>query len=263
MDSLLSVIIPAFNEQDRLGLTLERIFSYLTGTGRSFEIIVVDDHSDDGTARVAEQFARHRADAELEILSNSQNSGKGYSIRRGMLAAKGAFGLMTDADLSTPIEELEKLEQVIASGKSDIAFGSRDVEGSLVAVHQSWFREHSGKIFNRMVRLITGLPYRDTQCGFKLFRMSSCRPIFEAQRIDNYSFDVEVLFIARKWGLDAREVPVVWRHSPGSKVRFLTDAPKMFGDLLRIRRLEAQGCYDSPYQGEGAAVRNSIGRTKT
>jgi dolichyl-phosphate beta-glucosyltransferase len=263
MDPLLSVVIPAYNEQGRLGLTLQKISSYLTAAGHVFEIIVIDDHSEDATGQVVADFGRsHPVEGAVRLLSNSENRGKGFSIRRGMLAASGAFALMTDADLSTPIEELEKLEQSVIDGKGDIAFGSRDVEGSVVAVRQSWFRENSGKIFNRMVRVITGLPYRDTQCGFKLFRMSSCRAIFEVQQIDNFSFDVELLFIARKWGLVVKEVPVVWRHSPGSKVRFLTDAPRMFAGLLRIRRLESQGCYSLPGDVR-SELRNAMKKTNS
>jgi hypothetical protein len=150
---------------------------------------------------------------------------------------------MTDADLSAPIRELPKLEREVVEGECHLAFGSRDVEGSLVTLHQSWFREHGGKTFNRMVRLLTGLPYRDTQCGFKLFRMPECLPVFRAQRLETFAFDVEVLYVARKRGLSMKEVPIEWRHAPGSRVRFLSDAPRMLFDLLRIRWYDARGLY--------------------
>jgi len=244
MNPLISVVIPAFNEEARLGFTLEKILVYLDGRRLAAEIVLVDDDSQDGTFLVANRFSEaHGLADRMQILRSSQNRGKGFSIRRGMQAARGTFALMTDADLSTPIEELEKLEREVVSGPRDIAFGSRDIEGSVVAVHQSWFRENSGKIFNRFVRLITGLPFRDTQCGFKLFKMSSCRALFEKQRVFGFGFDVELLYVASKWRLSMKEVPVVWRHAPGSKVRFATDAPRMFLDLFRIRWNDWRGYY--------------------
>ena len=246
MNPLISVVIPAFNEEARLGSTLGKVLAYVDARRLAAEIVVVDDDSRDGTLLVAERFCEehHLAD-RMRIIHSTSNHGKGFSIRRGMLAARGAFGLMTDADLSTPIEELEKLEREVINGPCQIAFGSRDIAGSVVAVHQSWFRENSGKIFNRFVRLITGLPFRDTQCGFKLFNMSTCRPLFEKQRVFGFGFDVELLYIARKWGLAMKEVPVVWRHAPGSKVRFATDAPRMFLDLFRIRWNDRRRCYQT------------------
>ncbi|MFB3901825.1 MAG: dolichyl-phosphate beta-glucosyltransferase [Acidobacteriota bacterium] len=245
MIPLLSVVIPAFNEETRLGSTLEKVQAYLNDRRLAAEIVLVDDASSDGTFDVTRRFSdHHQLGDRMQILRSRPNRGKGFSIRRGMLAARGRFALMTDADLSSPIEELEKLEREVIDGPRDIAFGSRDIEGSVVAIHQSWFRENSGKVFNRFVRLITGLPFRDTQCGFKLFKMSTCRALFEKQRIFGFGFDVELLYMARKWGLSMREVPVVWRHAPGSKVRFSTDAPRMFLDLFRIRWNDWKGYYD-------------------
>ncbi len=245
MNPLISVVIPAFNEEARLGSTLEKILAYLDGRRLAAEIVLVDDGSGDATFEVARNFCdAHRLADRMHILRSEPNQGKGFSIRRGMRAVRGELALMTDADLSTPIEELEKLEQEVITGACDIAFGSRDIAGSVVAIHQSWFRENSGKIFNRFVRLITGLPFRDTQCGFKLFKMSSCRSLFDKQKVLGFGFDVELLYVARKWGLSMKEVPVVWRHAPGSKVRFATDAPRMFLDLFRIRWNDWRGCYD-------------------
>jgi glycosyltransferase involved in cell wall biosynthesis len=245
MNPLISVVIPAFNEEARLGSTLEKILAYLDGRRLAAEIVLVDDDSRDATFSIATRFCSDHGLAErMQILRSRPNQGKGFSIRRGMRAARGTFALMTDADLSSPIEELDKLEREVVNGPRDIAFGSRDVEGSVVAIHQSWFRENSGKIFNRFVRLITDLPFRDTQCGFKLFKMSTCRALFEKQRVFGFGFDVELLYIARKWGLSMKEVPVVWRHAPGSKVRFATDAPRMFLDLFRIRWNDRRGYYD-------------------
>ncbi|RPJ55132.1 MAG: glycosyltransferase family 2 protein [Acidobacteria bacterium] len=245
MNPLLSVVIPAFNEEARLGSTLEKVLAYLDSRRLAAEIVLVDDSSEDVTFSIAQRFCeQHKLADRMQILRSSQNQGKGFSIRRGMQAARGAFALMTDADLSSPIEELGKLEREVIGGAHDIAFGSRALEDSVVALHQSWFRENSGKIFNRFVRLITGLPFHDTQCGFKLFKMSSCRALFEKQRLPRFGFDVELLYIASKWGLSMKEVPVVWRHAPGSKVRFATDAPRMFLDLFRIRWNDWRGYYE-------------------
>lgn len=238
----LSVVIPAFDEDTRLRRTLEKILAYLQGRGICHEIIVVDDGSTDQTFQVACQLAEEYP--AVRVLKNETNRGKGYSVRRGMLEAQGTYALLTDADLSTPIEEVVALEEAVAQGDYAIAFGSRDLPGSRVEIHQSWFRETSGKIFNRMVRFLTGLPYRDTQCGFKLFSMERCRDIFKVQRVDSFGFDVEILYVARKWNLPVAEVPVVWRHSGGSKVRLLPDAFRMLFDLLAILYNERRGHYD-------------------
>jgi dolichyl-phosphate beta-glucosyltransferase len=239
----LSVVVPAFDEEARLDRSLSMIEEYLEKRGRPYEIIVVDDGSTDGTAAIAE---RRKGTAggrgKVSCLSNGTNRGKGFSVRRGMLAAEGEFALLTDADLSTPIEELSKLEAAVAAG-CDLAFGSRDLSESDVRVRQPWWRENLGKAFNRFVRLSTRLPYRDTQCGFKLFRMASCREVFRLQRLGGFAFDVEILFIAGRRGLRAREVPVVWRHADGSKVG-LGHAPSIAIDLIRLHLNNARGLYD-------------------
>ena len=244
-DLFLSIVIPAYNEEQRIGSSLERILHYLKPRGRPFELVVVDDGSEDRTADITREFGT-RGDAEwsLRLLPNDGNRGKGYSVRRGMLEAQGAYALLTDADLSSPIEEISKLEKEVVDGNCDIAFGSRDLKESEIQVRQTWFRETSGKIFNRLVRLSTGLPYADTQCGFKLFKMSSCRDLFRKQSIEGLSFDVEILYMARKWGLNLKEVPVVWRHSEGSRVQFAPDAFQMAWDLFRIRWMEFRGRYE-------------------
>jgi len=247
----LSVVVPAFNEESRLANSLTQIIEFLSEQNRLFEILVVDDGSTDQTSLVAEHIASHCEDECLRILKNRQNRGKGYSVRRGMLEAKGAYALLTDADLSTPIEEVNKLEEYVIRGNYQVAFGSRDIEGADVQVHQSWFRENAGKAFNRIVRTLTPLPYRDTQCGFKMFEMSSCRNIFQKQRIHRFAFDVEILFIARLWGLSLIEVPVVWRHAEGSKVRLFPDAPLTMFDLLRVRWNDLRGGYRSGIRDSG------------
>jgi dolichyl-phosphate beta-glucosyltransferase len=243
-DLFLSIVIPAYNEEQRIGSSLERILRYLKPRGRPFEFVVVDDGSEDRTSKIAQEFGG-KGDPEwsLRLFPNDGNRGKGYSVRRGMVEAQGTYALLTDADLSSPIEEFSKLEKEVVDGKCDIAFGSRDLKESDVQVRQSWFRESSGKIFNRMVRVSTGLPFADTQCGFKLFKMSSCRELFAKQTIEGLSFDVEILYMARKWGLTLKEVPVVWRHSEGSRVRFAPDAFQMAWDLFRIRWNDMKGRY--------------------
>lgn len=231
----LSIVIPAYNEERRLGRTLARIRDYFAasplGTA-GIEIIVVDDGSNDGTAKVVRECAREIS--YLRLVSNGVNRGKGYSVRHGMLKAQGRIALFTDADLSAPIEESAKLLAAIDAG-NDVAIGSRALDRSLISVHQSRFREVAGMIFNSFVRLLTGLPFLDTQCGFKAFVRERCRIIFEQQRIERFGFDPEVLFLARRHGLRAVEVPVRWAHDPSTKIHMFRDSLMMFVDLIYIR----------------------------
>ncbi|HTW64450.1 MAG TPA: dolichyl-phosphate beta-glucosyltransferase [Bryobacteraceae bacterium] len=232
MDSL-SIVIPAYNEEHRLPQTLRRVLEWLAQRSFSFcEVIVVDDGSRDGTAHVVEKFAQETS--LVRLLSNPGNRGKGYAVRHGMLEAKGEWILYTDADLSTPIEEIAKLCRAAREQSAGVAIGSRAVDRSLVAVHQPALRELSGRCFNLVMRAVTGLPFRDTQCGFKLYRAEAAREIFKRQRQDGFSFDVEDLLIARKLGVEAVEVPVRWANVEGTKVR-LSQGMKSFLDLLRIR----------------------------
>lgn len=242
----ISIVVPAYNEEGRLGESIDQIFRFFQLRNAPFEILVVDDGSTDATYRISLAAAERLGEESVRTLQNSENRGKGHSVRKGMLAARGRYSLITDADLSTPLEELTRLEEAVTEGKARLAFGSRDVVGSRVEIRQSWFRENAGKMFNRMVRLLTGLPYWDTQCGFKLFEMASCRAIFERQRIDRFAFDVEILYIARKWGIRMAEVPVVWRHREGSKVRMFPDAIWTFADLFHIRWNDFRGRYEPP-----------------
>ena len=246
----LSVIIPAYEEQRRIPSTLENILSYLANRKISFEVIVVDDGSKDRTAEIVRLFAaRENSTGAIRVISQSQNRGKGFSVRTGMLAAEGSYALLTDADLSSPIQEVLKLEEAIIDDGFDLAFGSRDVQGSRIEVHQSWFREAGGKIFNHLVRLTTGLPYHDTQCGFKLFKMDRCRDLFKRQTIAGYSFDVEILYLANKIGLRVKEVPVVWRHREGGKVFLFRDGTRGIIDLIKIRWNDFRGRYALPIRG--------------
>jgi glycosyltransferase involved in cell wall biosynthesis len=239
----LSIIIPAYNEESRLPRALERIRSYLSSRGwteNKVEILVVDDGSADGTAHAVEQWSRELPGVRLIL--NGQNRGKGFSVRHGMLEARGRIALFTDADLSAPIEEADKLFAAIKAGE-DVAIGSRALDRSLIFVHQSRLRELAGIIFNGFVRTLTGLPFADTQCGFKAFRREPCRIIFEQQRIERFGFDPEILFLAKRHGLRAVEVPVRWAHDPATKVHMLRDSAMMFCDLFYIRRNWLLGRY--------------------
>ncbi|MFI5059223.1 MAG: dolichyl-phosphate beta-glucosyltransferase [Candidatus Acidiferrales bacterium] len=235
----ISIIVPSYNEERRLPETLERIAAYVRASGREVEILVVDDGSTDGTAAVAESF-RSKFGA-LRVLSNGVNRGKGYSVRHGMLEARGRIVLFTDADLSAPIEEADKL--FAAMETYDVAIGSRALDRGLISVHQSKFREFAGIIFNTIVRLCLRLPFVDTQCGFKAFRREPCRIIFEQQRIERFGFDPELLYLARRHGLRAVEIPVRWGHSPTTKVSMFRDSLQMFLDVLVIRWNAIAGRY--------------------
>jgi len=231
----LSIVIPAYNEERRLGHALLRISDYFrarTGDIAGVEIIVVDDGSTDKTVDIAGQWVG--TIPGLRILSNGENRGKGYSVRHGMAEARGRIALFTDADLSAPIEESEKLLHAIEAGY-DVVIGSRAIDRSLIAAHQSRFREVAGIIFNRFVRLLTGLPFEDTQCGFKAFVRERCRIVFEQQRIERFGFDPEVLFLAKRHGLRIAEIPVRWAHDAATKVHVFRDSVSMFGDLLSVR----------------------------
>ncbi|MBA0086728.1 MAG: glycosyltransferase family 2 protein [Acidobacteria bacterium Pan2503] len=227
----LSVIIPAYNEALRLPRTLERIAAYANQFDREVEVLVVDDGSTDGTAAVAEAF-RGKIPA-LRVVPNGRNRGKGFSVRHGVAEAHGRIALFTDADLSAPIEEADKLIEALEH--FDVAIGSRAVNRSLITVHQSPLREFAGILFNKIVRVILRLPFVDTQCGFKAFLREPCRIIFEQQRIERFGFDPELLYLVRHHGLRAVEIPVRWGHSPATKVSMFRDSMQMFADVFRIR----------------------------
>jgi len=229
----LSVVVPAFNEERRIGPTLERIAAYLARQPYAAEIIVVDDGSTDLTVPRAE--ASLREGPPFRILSRAVNRGKGAAVRDGVMAAAGGFILFTDADLSTPIEELEKFWPEIEAG-ADAVIGSRALPGSDVQVHQAAVRETMGKTFNLLVRFLVMRGYPDTQCGFKLFRTAAAKDVFSRLRTEGFSFDVEVLWLCRKLGYRVRQVPVCWRNSPESRVRLVRGSLAMLRDLWRIRR---------------------------
>lgn len=233
----ISIVIPAYNEESRLPATLQCILEFLHRKDMGpAEILVVDDGSRDGTVAAAGGLP------SVRVLRNPGNRGKGYAVRHGMLAADGEWTLFTDADLSTPIEELEKLWRVARESGADVVIGSRAMDRSLIGIHQSFLRESTGKLFNLMMRWITGLPFHDTQCGFKLFRTKAAHAIFKRQRLDGFGFDVEVLFIARILGFRAMEVPVRWNNSAGTKVS-LFGGLQAFIDPLRVRWNQRTGKY--------------------
>jgi glycosyltransferase involved in cell wall biosynthesis len=236
----LSIIIPAYNEETRLPATLQTVTQYLAARSWDFrEIVVVDDGSKDATVAAAERFRQQGH--PVRVLQNPGNRGKGYAVRHGMLDAKGDWLLFSDADLSTPIEELEKLYAAV-SDSVPIAIGSRALDRSLIGIHQPAFREKAGQFFNFAMRFALGLDIRDTQCGFKLFGRQAAREIFSRQLLERFSFDAEILFIARKLGLRVAEIPVRWNNVEGTKVSMWSGA-QSFLDLLTIRSHAARGNY--------------------
>ncbi len=235
-----SVVVPAYNEEDRLAASLERIGEYIRVRGLDAEILVVDDGSTDATGSLAGDFLRSRRG---RVIRNPENRGKGYSVRRGALEAQGRWVLLTDADLSTPIEEHAKLAAAVRERDLDCAFGSRALAESRVEVRQHLIRQTMGKTFNKLIKLITGLPFHDTQCGFKLVDRVRCRPIFEMMVVDRFAFDVEFLFLCVRFGLRVEEIPVVWRNAPGSKVSMFVDPLDMLGDVARVRWRFRRGLY--------------------
>lgn len=239
MAPALSLVFPAYNEARRLPATLKKVFAWIDAKGVDAEVLVVDDGSKDGTADLVKKMFGERR--ELQVLSYGGNRGKGYAVRFGFLAAKGERVLMSDSDLSTPIEEYDRLSEALDRDRLDIAMGSRALGEVVVA--QRGVRSFAGKVFNRMMRTVLFLPFRDTQCGFKLFRRERCLPVFGAMKIDRFSFDVEMVWLAMKAGLAVAEVPVRWYNDAESKVSFARDATRMAYDVFRIRWWSMTGGY--------------------
>ena len=214
---------------------MRAIVSYLNEQQKSSEVIVVDDGSTDNTAEVAEQNLVAAGAVATKVIRYEQNRGKGHAVRTGLLAASANIALFSDADLSTPITETPKLVDPISDGEYDLVFGSRALDRRLIGVHQSWRREQGGRLFNLIVRLATGLPFWDTQCGFKAFRLDACRPILEKAHTAGFAFDVELLFMAYRAGLRLREIPVRWNHAEGSKVHVIHDSLRMLREVIALR----------------------------
>ena len=230
-----SLVIPAYNEAARIGETLRAALAYLENVSSQSELIVVNDGSTDATSTIA-RAALIGAKVEARLLENFPNRGKGHAVHKGLLAAQRPIGLFSDADLSTPLDETPKLIEPIANGDVDIAFGSRALDRSLIGKHQPWRREQGGRVFNLLVRLATGLPFWDTQCGFKAFRLDVCRLILESAHIEGFAFDVELLYLAYRAGLRLREIPVRWNHAEGSKIQFVRDSLRMLGEVMALRK---------------------------
>jgi len=234
-----SFVIPSFNEAARIQTSLQIISEYLKSVPYDTEIIVVDDGSTDNTADIVKSFNI----PGIRLLRSGVNHGKGFSVRKGVLSATGDFVLFSDADLSTPIEEVEKLLEVAVKEKADVVIGSRGLDMRFIEKHQPTMRETGGRLFNVVVRLVLGLKIHDTQCGFKLFRRATVQSGFGKVTTDRFGFDPELLFILSRQGLKIREISVRWSHVEGSKVQFLRDGVRMFTDVLRIRWNSLNGKY--------------------
>jgi dolichyl-phosphate beta-glucosyltransferase len=231
-----SLVIPAFNEEERIGQTLRTALGYLEKSSPDSEIIVVNDGSTDRTSGVVREVLATPNPVATRLLEHFPNRGKGAAVRDGLLSATRSIGLFSDADLSTPIDEAPKLIDPIAAGELDVAFGSRALDRTLIGHRQPWRREQGGRVFNLIVRLATGLPFWDTQCGFKAFRLEAFRPILERATTGGFGFDVELLYLAYKANLRLREIPVRWNHYEGSKVNVLRDSVRMVREVAALRR---------------------------
>jgi glycosyltransferase involved in cell wall biosynthesis len=237
----LSIVIPAYNESARIERTLERVMSCVESEGWDAEVLVVDDGSRDSTPEIIQRWMQRHP--RLHLIRNEGNRGKGYSVRNGLLQASGEIVMFTDADLSAPMEEAERLIAAIHDG-ADVAIGSRWLEKTRQTIHQPLYRRFFGRCFNWVTRLVMGLPFKDTQCGFKAFKRPAAQIIFRLQRIERWGFDPEILFIARKLGYDIREVPVTWGHDERSRMSYLKDGMKMLEEMAVIRANSIAGRYD-------------------
>ncbi len=240
----LSIVIPAFNESERLGAPLAKVLKFVSAPEQNAEVIVVDDGSADDTSDVAGRVFASYPDVNTQLIRYEKNRGKGFAVRTGLKAANADIALITDADLSTPIEEAGKLVDPIKSGEQDVTFGSRALDRTLIGTHQPWRREQGGKVMNLIIRTMSGLPFYDTQCGFKAFNMQKFRPLLDVMQIDRFGFDVEFLFVAAHNGLQLSEIPVQWNDVAGSKVSVVRDSRRMISELMQIRRNARKGVYD-------------------
>ena len=237
----LSIVIPAFNESARIECALDRVLSCVEERGWDAEVLVVDDGSTDNTSAIVHRWMETHP--RLHLVQNPGNRGKGYSVRNGLLQAAGEIVMFTDADLSAPMEEAERLFSAIRNG-ADVAIGSRWLDRARQTIHQPLYRQFFGRCFNWITRTVMGLPFKDTQCGFKAFKRTAAQVIFRLQTIERWGFDPEILFIARKLGYEIREVPVTWGHDERSRISYLKDGLKMLEEMARIRSNSIAGRYD-------------------
>jgi glycosyltransferase involved in cell wall biosynthesis len=235
-----SIVLPAYNESGRIAATLEKIFAHAKQRGWQAEVVVVNDGSTDNTAQIVREYATQHP--MLRLIENPGNRGKGYSVRNGMLHAHGDILLFSDADLSSPIAEADKLFAAIHQG-SDVAIGSRWLKTDLQIKRQPFYRQILGRIFNLALRLILGLNFKDTQCGFKAFTHDAAQKLFPAQRIERWGFDPELLYLAKKYRLTVTEVPVAWSHREGTRISPLRDGVRMLGEILTVRWNALTGRY--------------------
>jgi dolichyl-phosphate beta-glucosyltransferase len=246
-----SIVIPAYNEGTRLGATLEKVLAYVREQGWDAEVIVVNDGSRDNTADLVRSFSGKNP--ALRLVENPGNRGKGYSVRNGVLNARGRVVLFSDADLSSPIEEAPKLFRALDDG-ADIAIGSRWLRAELQTERQPFYRQILGRIFNLLLRLTLGLHFADTQCGFKVFKQAAAQAIFPLQRIERWGFDPEILFLARKFGFKVQEVAVAWGHSGETRIHPVLDGVRMFWEMLRVRWYDLSGKYAAKTAATAKAI---------
>jgi dolichyl-phosphate beta-glucosyltransferase len=243
---LLSIIIPAYNEEQRLGTTLSETIHYLALQDYTSEIIVVDDGSQDRTVEIAHSFLSSTNEkTKLLVLKNPGNRGKGFAVKNGMLHASGEIHLFFDADLATPLDQIPKVMQPILNNEYDVVFGSRALQEAVIEVEQSFLRQLRGRGGNLIIQFLTGMNIKDTQCGFKAFRRQASQAVFPLQQVEGFGFDPEILFIANKQGWRWKELPVVWRHVEGSKVTMLSASLSVLTDVFKIRWNEFVGKYEA------------------
>lgn len=241
----ISIVIPAFNESERLGAPLRKVLAYLIEHEPNGEVIVVDDGSSDDTSHVAEEVFSEFPAIGSKVVRYEANRGKGFAVRTGLKAAAAEVALFSDADFSSPVQEMPKLVEPVRRGEFDVTFGSRALDRSLIGTHQPWSREQGGRVVNLIIRTMSGLGFADTQCGFKAFNMVKFGPLLDLMQIDRFGFDVEFLFVAHHNGLRLAEVPVRWNDVAGSKVSAVRDTRRMINELRIIRRNARRGEYNS------------------
>lgn len=240
----ISIVVPAYNESDRLAAPLRSLLEFVEKASAAIEIILVDDGSSDRTAQIAETILAEKPSIAAKVVSYEANRGKGFAVKTGLLAAAADIALFTDVDLSTPLTEISKVVDPICNGDFDVTFGSRALDRTLIGTHQPWQREQGGKVMNFVIRKMSGLPFSDTQCGFKAFNMLKFRPLLDVMKIDRFGFDIEFLFVANYHGLRLAEIPVRWNDVAGSKVSVVRDTLRMIGELMQIRQNARQGMYN-------------------